>query len=324
MNAPALPVDRQTFIGGSDAAVILGVSPWKTPLQLYEEKVNGRAPETEAKLKLFARGHRWEPIALEMLVDALSADDEAPVLTERNKRYIDAEHPFLACEIDAELLIGNELVNVELKTVHPFKAHEWGEEGSEEVPVHYAAQAMHGLAITGRRLCIVGALFGADNLVPFKVVRDDETIKAMREKSVAFWNNHVLARVPPEPSNMADIMRLFAKVNGKPVEASEPVLHALRRLQAIRGSMNAMEGEKEEIEFEIADYVRRQWGVPDPDTATQQIDDAVLTVGGKPVATWKKQSRSSLNTKALQAALPDIYKQYQRETWFRTIRFSKS
>ena len=41
MNAPVpgfMP-DRTKFIGGSDVAAILGVSKWKTPFQLYQEKI---------------------------------------------------------------------------------------------------------------------------------------------------------------------------------------------------------------------------------------------------------------------------------------------
>ena len=32
---------RRTMVMASDSPVIMGVSPWKTPLQLYHEKVNG-------------------------------------------------------------------------------------------------------------------------------------------------------------------------------------------------------------------------------------------------------------------------------------------
>lgn len=42
---------RKTGIGGSDAAVILGISPFKSPLELWNEKVKDiaeSAEETEA------------------------------------------------------------------------------------------------------------------------------------------------------------------------------------------------------------------------------------------------------------------------------------
>lgn len=38
-----------------------------------------------------------------------------------------------------------------LKTVHPFAAKRMGEPGTDEFPIYYASQAMHGLMVTGRR-----------------------------------------------------------------------------------------------------------------------------------------------------------------------------
>lgn len=61
MNAPT-PVgkfDRQKYIGSSDAAAILRVSKWKTPFQLYQEKIGEFVEEiTPAKQKILDRGHR--------------------------------------------------------------------------------------------------------------------------------------------------------------------------------------------------------------------------------------------------------------------------
>lgn len=333
MNAPETvrEVDRTHFLGGSDIAAVMGLSPWMTPLQLYEKKIAARpAPEPDdpARKKVLSRGHRWEPVALDMLLDALEErDGTRPRLIvastrEHQNRYIDKEYDFLAAEIDAEIEIGGEHVNVELKTVHPFKAHEWGEEGTEEVPIHYAAQCMHGLGITGRDRCIVGALFGADIMVPFELPRDDETIAGMRSKAVDFWVNHVLARVPPEPSNMDDIMRLFAKHNGRPVEAPPEIVEAVRNLAQLRLNQKAMDLEEEQLQFQIASYVCAQWGLWEDEAAT--ADNAILTFGGEPIATWKKQRGQSLDQKRLKKEHPEIVSAYQREYWFRVMRPNKA
>ena len=41
-------MNRRTYLGGSDTAAILGLSPWKSPLELYLEKI-GEAPEQDRK-----------------------------------------------------------------------------------------------------------------------------------------------------------------------------------------------------------------------------------------------------------------------------------
>jgi len=64
--------------------------------------------------------------------------------------------------------------------------------------VHYACQTSFGLMITRRRYCIVGALFGADNIVPFAVLSDPEIEAGIRKQCVAFWFDHIVARVPPD------------------------------------------------------------------------------------------------------------------------------
>lgn len=55
--------DRTQFIGGSVAAAILGVSRWKTPFQLYQEKIGAFVEESSpARDRVLNRGKRWEPV----------------------------------------------------------------------------------------------------------------------------------------------------------------------------------------------------------------------------------------------------------------------
>ena len=52
---------RQGGIGGTDAAAILGLSPWKRPIQIYEGKINPNAqPELDKELLWW--GNALEPI----------------------------------------------------------------------------------------------------------------------------------------------------------------------------------------------------------------------------------------------------------------------
>lgn len=347
MNAPeTLPatvgdIDRRTYLGGSDIAGVMGLSPWQTPLQVYERKTSG-VPEllTDEKRRFFARRKRQEPVIAEMLLDEYGIEVTRLSLDADPNRYRDEEYPFMAAEIDFECLMSEAireafpdrpqlcaipdgvLLNGEIKTVHPFSAKHWGEQGSEDVPIHYAAQVMHGLGITKRPATIVAALFGIDNLLAFPVMADPDTIAAVRAKAVAFWTEHVVPRIPPDPINMDDMMRLLSRVNGRPVEADEETIARLSALRRIRGDMAAMENEKKELEFQIADYVRRQWAI-DPGMETQALDDAVLTFGGQKVATWKGQSRTTVDGKALAKAHQSIFNQYANTSHFRVIRFPK-
>lgn len=352
MNAPIVTVgalERQKYLGGSDVAAIFGVSPWKTPLDLYLDKTKPPSEEDTldpAKKKFFARRKRQEPVIAEMLSDEYGIVVTRLSLDGNPNRYLDGEYPFLAAEIDFEFRMtpavrehfperedfcaipDGTLLNGEIKTVHPFKASEWGEEGSEEVPIHYAAQVMHGLGVTGRPAALVAALFGLDKLVCFPVMRDDETIAAMREKAVAFWNDHVLAGVPPDPVNTEDVKRLYAGYSGKPVELSDEAHAALVDLEILRERAKQFEIDRAELEWRIARSVAFNWGaelVPDdknrPLIAAEE--NAVLMHEGRQVGSWNRQRGVYLDQKRLAADQPDVVKAYSVEHRYRVFRLKK-
>lgn len=213
--------DRSQFIGGSDVAAIHGISPWKSPFQLYLEKIGAVVDEpTPEKQRIFARGKRWEPVVVDMLVDELTDSGHDVLVIGRNLRFPDPQCPFLQAEIDLRLQLDGEVVNGEMKTVHPFAAKEWGEPGSDDIPLHYAAQCMHGLMVTGKRLCIVAALIGADDLRIHKIERDDETIAAMRTRELEFWRR-VQERDPPDPTTAEDVKWLYGRDAGIVMDADE-------------------------------------------------------------------------------------------------------
>jgi putative phage-type endonuclease len=221
---PAATQDRSKFLGGSDAAAVIGVSPWSTPVELWQEKTGRKRkdPADPMRQKILERGHKLEPFIREMAIDKLRERGLQVELVACNARYQDPEHPFLSCEIDFELLLtgsiviagelislDHEHVNVDAKSVTGFARKKWGIEDTEDVPIEYAAQFMHGLMITGRNYCLVAALRSFDDVDLFWTVRDDETIAGMRAKEVTFWVDHVLADVPPDPLTFDDIKALF-------------------------------------------------------------------------------------------------------------------
>lgn len=216
MNAPIITTpDRTKYIGGSDIAAILGISPYKTAADLWIDKTTPpREDSRNAAAK--RRGSRLEPYIADMI-----EQEHGLAIVRRNERYIDAQVPYFACEVDAESSDGQ---NVEIKTVHPFKAKEWGELDTDQLPLHYVAQVQWGLGITGREVCRVFALIG-DDLRPYVVERDDETITAMRDKAAEFWNRYVLAKLRP-PLDYADsktletLRRLYPGTDGSTIEAT--------------------------------------------------------------------------------------------------------
>lgn len=270
-------IDRTTFIGGSDAAAILGISPWKSAFQLYQEKIGAYVEDvTPQKQRIFARGKRWEPVVVEMLVDELQDRGHDVQIIARNARYQDREFPFMECELDLELLIDGEECNTEMKTVHPFAAKAWGEPGTDELPIYYAAQCMHGLMIKPRQKCIVAALIGADDLRIHQIERDEETIAGIRAKELAFWQR-VQDRNPPDPETAVDVKWLYAKDAGEVAEADDELLRLVGELHFHKTTAKHAETAIERISTQIK---------------LAMGNAALLLYEGRPIATWKSNKPS--------------------------------
>jgi len=265
-------INRSEFIGGSDTAAILGVSPWKSPLMLYKEKIGEHVKEvTPAKQKIFNRGKRWEPVVVEMLIDELKDRGHDVRVIDRNNRFSDLEHEFLAAEIDLELLVDGETVNGEMKTVHPFAAKDWGEQDTDEIPIYYTAQILHGQMVTRRNKTIVAALIGADDLRVHTVDRDDEMINVIRAKELEFWER-VQNRQAPEPVSIEDIKLMYAKDSGSIIDASFEILNLCEAAKIIKQNIKIQETNLTEILTEIK---------------LGMSDSSVLIHNGKQLATWR-------------------------------------
>ena len=300
MNAPEaiFAPDRSTYLGGADVAAVLGLSPWMSPFMLYQKKIGAFVEEvTPAKQKIFDRGHRWEPIVVEMLVDELRERGHDVEIIARNQRYQDPEFPFLAAEIDLELLVDGEEVNGEAKTVNPFAVKAWGDEDSDEIPIYYAAQVMHGLMIKPRRRTVIAALTGFDDKPRVHwIERDEETIAGIRAREVEFWQR-VQTRNAPDPTDPVDVKWLYQRDGGTAIEADDDLVLLCQQLKDLKADAKNLDGQ---IEL-VAAQIKARMGTA-----------ATLLYRGKPLATWKTQSDNRFDTKAFSAAHPGLDKQFRK------------
>jgi putative phage-type endonuclease len=316
----AIAPDRSKFLGGSDAAAVMGLSPWATPVELWQQKT-GRVQKDEsdpARQRMLERGHKLEPFIREMVIQKLQDEGLQVELLAVNERYQDDAYPFLACEIDFELRLTGSLeiggtvyefagehVNADAKSVSGFARKKWGIENTEDVPIEYAAQFMHGLGITGRRACLVAALRSFDDVDIYWTLRDDETIAAMREKMVRFWNDHVLTDVAPDPIDFSDIKALFPTDNGQAVDATPELAIKVQDLKRVKAAIKDLEEQCELLQFDIANFISPH---------------SILKFDGKEIATWKAQTSGRLDQKRLKEEKPDICAAYMTQSTTRVLR----
>ena len=172
--------ERSSGIGGSEAAIVLGISKWGSPASLWAEKAGliDREPFESAAHSLPYWGVVMEPVLLrEFAMDhgreivGLWYDNrvvrylpDGGVRTVRNDPFAWAlgtirhpVHTFMTGHIDGLILGSDDSVDdddpcrilgiVDAKTSNSFMAKDWGEAGSDEVPADYLCQVTHYLTI---------------------------------------------------------------------------------------------------------------------------------------------------------------------------------
>lgn len=291
--------ERRSGIGGSDIAAILGLSPWKTAVDVWLDKTGQREDDTVGD----AEAVRWGVLLEWVVAQEYAGRTEHNV--QRVKRILrHPSHEWAIGNIDRAIVAPGSRVRVaddggtllgadgllEVKTASAYKAGEWGRDGDDDaVPLHYQAQCMWYLGITGQPWCDVAALIGGQRLVIRRIHRDDETIAAMLERADDFWHRHVLGGQAPEPATARDVETLFRSDNGEALEADDELLAAYNRARSAKARIAEAE----------AEY----------DAAVERIklalaDRSALTISGQTLATWKatKPTRRT-DWKAVAAAL---------------------
>lgn len=312
--------DRAKFLGGSEIASVMGISPWQTPVDLWKAKTGRAAPAPADPIRegILRRGQRLEPIVREMAIDKLRQRGLQVELLAKNRRYYDWNLPWMTAEIDFELVLtgvaeidgvdvrfNRERVTADCKTAAGFARRAWGQEDTDAMPIYYAAQFMHGLGITSVQRCLCAALIGLDDVALYWISRDDVTVAAMREKAQSFWVDHVLADVPPDPIKYADISELYPVDNGRTVEATEEIAAAARQHRSLGLQIKALEAQREGLALQIGDYLE---------------DYRTLTIGGRPAYSLATSGSTRVNLPALRRAHPGLVALFEEETSGRALR----
>lgn len=329
--------DRSIFIGGSDVAAILGLSPWPaaTPLSTWMRKRGLLPPprEDETRERAMRRGKKLEPYVVDTLVELHGVEVTRRSSEERPNRHVDPEVPFLAAELDFEWVVTDRMAeehgldpalvgtvqNGEVKTHHP-KAfwRRYGEEGTDEVPIEYACQALHGQGVTGRQLTMVAVMVGSEDPLLYWVKREKALLAEMRGRLVRFWRENVEAGVAPEPINRPDVVLAFRRRAASSIEATPEVAEMVQMLIMARDAKTAAGARAEEIEFQIGAYML---GAPESDRKLPlKPGRHVLHAGGVELLTVQLQGRATIDRKALAREMPEVAKRFERSSSFYVFR----
>lgn len=275
---------RAHGLGGSDAPVILGISPYKSPVQLFMEKTGQAAPPNLDDV---------EPVIFGNLLEGIVADEFSRRtgirLRRVNETLIDRRDPYLFANIDRRVVGAAEVC--EIKTVRGL--------ADDQPRADHQAQVLHYMHVGGFSRGWLVYLIGGQRLVWFEIERNQEAIDRMVETERVFWR-HVRERIAPPPVSSFDVRLLFPSDNGGSVIASQEVIDAASRLAEIRAQIKELEKQAEDAEKIV--------------TETMQAASTLLSGTGEILATWKTAKASQTFDRArFEAEHPELAQAYLAE-----------
>lgn len=267
---------RRGGIGGSDAAAVLGLSPWRSPLSVYLDKIG--AAQDDKETIAMELGKELEPFLRRKFVAWMKKEEGHDIeVREEFAMLQHPDYPWMLGNIDGKFVHpGKGLCGLELKTANEFSRTDWEADG---LPDAYYVQVQHYMAVTGLDTFYVGYLIGNRKFGAKEIPRNHEFIDVMTERLRIFWEDNVLKLVPPAPVGMAsdfDALKALypAEAQGKTVE--------LHEYQDIYDEYKALAVEIKELEAR-QDAIKQ--------VLQAAMGDAETALIGKKKATWKLVER---------------------------------
>lgn len=298
---------RRAGIGGSDAAAIAGLSPWRHPYAVWLEKTGqlppGSVEESEAM--------RWGTLLEPVIADEFERRSELDVIR-RQSRVEHPREPWRRVTLDGIVVSRHDEIPLGAYEGKTTSALRWGLDWSEGIPTHYAIQVQHTLAVLDLDRAWVTCLVGGQSLRIFQVERDPVAIEVLLGIEREFWAR-VTGELPPPPVDgglpTARAIReaFHESTPGKTVDLSRARVPLYELLNA--------KAEQREAETRV----RRAEG----ELMAALGDAEVGELDGEPVVTWKAHDERRLDQAALREAEPEVAERFTRTSTVRRFLLKK-
>jgi len=217
---------RKKGLGGSDAAAILGLNPWRSPVEVWLDKT-GRSDPIEDNEKMYW-GREHEPA----IARRFYRDHGIEYHRYWNNQYAirqHANHTYMMATPDrvfAEMNGG-----LEIKTADVSQAEKWGKTNTKKYPLMYTIQVAHTMAVFDVPQWWLAVLIGGNDYREYLIERDLDLEVMLVSQEAAWWSQYVVkdecppmdgsggataylekrypkARVPAEPATEAEAAHL--------------------------------------------------------------------------------------------------------------------
>lgn len=193
---------RRNYIGGSDAAAVMGMNPYKTNLKLWEEKTGISEPEDISDKPYVKYGHDAE----EHLRELFRLDfPEYKVFHDEDAFLVNDKYPWAHASLDGLLRDkDNRLGILEIKTTNIMQSMQ-KEQWDDRIPDNYYLQVIHYMMVTEAEFAVLKAqlkyefkdsLFLQTRHYFIERSEVEEDIRILQNAEQKFWEDVVKKRRP--------------------------------------------------------------------------------------------------------------------------------
>jgi putative phage-type endonuclease len=259
--------DRTKYLGASDIAAIIGVSPYCSPIELWQQKVGLLTVEESDFMRAGT--------VLEDSIVTLYEQRYGYRTQRRNLPYVHDDHPFVQGHVDRIVVGEPGLMDAKASAYGPG----YGEPETDQVPPHIRVQMTTYTGLTGRGWADV-ALLRNLRLDRFRVEHDGTLYAQLVGVAVDFWHEHVIKGIPPQIDGTEEYRRYignrFPVDDGTEMVATPELALLVEELAAVQAEGDAVERREELVKNRLRDAMG---------AAT-----TLLAPGGK--VTWKRNKDS--------------------------------
>ena len=278
---------RKQGIGGSDAGAVCGLNPYKTAMEVYQDKVSLETEEFDNEA--MRQGRDFEDYVARRFTEVTGKK-----VRRANAMFCHETYPFMRADVD-RMVVG-EKAGLECKTASPFLADKW-QDG--QVPIHYYIQCLHYMTVCDVDAWYIAVLIFGREFKYYRMERDEEMIADLIRIEQDFWQNHVLKGQMPSPdgSKLAD--SVIAEYYKQTIAETIPLTgfnEKIKRRQELSEIIGKMDTEKRQIEQELKLY----------------LGEAEIAENEQYRVSWKAVHSNRLDEKRLKEEEPEIYEKYKK------------
>ncbi len=235
-NTPEWYDSRKNFIGASEAATVMGISPWKTEYKLWQEKTGLVQPSTYQSPAM-KEGSAREKEALDFYNGLTGRSCEDTV-------FISEDHRFMRASLDGYCVENH--VGVEIKCPQ----EKTFEKLAKDIPKYYYAQIQHQMFCAKLKKIDFFVYRDADTFSLKTIEYDEEFCIEMVEKETLFWAR-VLSSTSPnkikgdfveKDSVFSDFCENYCDLQEKRKAIDEELLFTFKKMVSIANNENSFHG----------------------------------------------------------------------------------